>query len=115
MNPAHGGDSEARGGPGLHACPECSSTLVQPVRWQQTAKRGHWRLWRRCPNCGWCCESVHGEAEIEAYEDALEIGAEVLRNQLEDRKRESFEAIQAPFSAALAADLITADDFRPRH
>lgn len=96
---------------GLHLCPECGSTLVQPTRWEQTAKRGHWRLWRRCPECEWCCDGIHGEAEIDAFDEALDDGAEALACELEDLERESMRDVAEVFAAALAADLITADDF----
>lgn len=97
---------------GLHVCPECSSNLVQPTRWEQTAKRGHWRLWRRCPECEWQCDGIHGEGEIDAFDEALDDGAEALASELEGLERERMAEIAEIFSTALAADLITADDFR---
>jgi hypothetical protein len=97
---------------GLHICPACTSKLVQPTRWEQTAKRGHWRLWRRCPECEWRSDGIHGEGEIDAFDETLDIGAETLAGQLHELERESMRAIAETFSTALAADLITADDFR---
>jgi hypothetical protein len=97
---------------GLHVCPECGSKLVQPTRWEQTAKRGHWRLWRRCPECEWRCDGIHGEHEIDAFDEALDDGAEALATELQELERESMRHIAEAFTAALAADLITADDFR---
>ena len=90
---------------GLHVCPECASKLVQPTRWEQTAKRGHWRLWRRCPECEWRCDGIHGEREIDAFDEAL-------ATELHELERESMREIAETFTAALAADLISADDFR---
>ena len=55
---------------GLHVCPECGSGLVQPTRWEQADERGHWRLWRRCPECEWSSDGVHGEREIDAFDEA---------------------------------------------
>jgi hypothetical protein len=97
---------------GLHHCPECGSDLVQPTRWEQTAKRGFWRLWRRCPECEWRCDGIHGEQEIDAFDEALDDGAEALAGELEALERESMKGIVEVFSTALQADLITADDFR---
>ena len=97
---------------GLHVCPECGSNLVQPTRWEQTAKRGHWRLWRRCPECEWRCDGIHGELEIDAFDEALDDGAETLAAELRELERESMRHIAEAFVTALAADLITADDFR---
>jgi hypothetical protein len=99
---------------GLHVCPECGSKLVQPTRWEQTAKRGHWRLWRRCPECEWFLDGIHGEAEIDAFDEALDDGAEALAAELQELERESMRQIAESFTIALAADLITADDFRLR-
>jgi hypothetical protein len=97
---------------GLHICPECGSTLVQPTCWEQAGPRGQWRLWRRCPECGWLGDSVHGEREIDAFDEALDDGTEVLATQLAELERESMQRVADTFAAALAADLIGADDFR---
>ncbi len=97
---------------GLHVCPECSSKLVQPTCWEQAAPRGHWRLWRRCPECEWLGDSVHGEREIDAYDEALDDGTEALAGQLEELEHESMQRVADTFAMALEADLITAEDFR---
>lgn len=97
---------------GLHNCSECGSNLVQPIRWEQTAKRGFWRLWRRCPECEWRCDGIHGEQEIDAFDEALDDGAEALAGELQALEHESMKDIVEVFSTALQADLITADDFR---
>lgn len=99
---------------GLHVCPVCRSGLVQPTRWEQAERRGHWRLWRRCPECEWRSDEIHGEREIDAYDEALDDGAEELAAELEALERESMREIAETFTAALEADLISADDFRPR-
>jgi hypothetical protein len=97
---------------GLHVCPACASTLVQPISWEQSGSRGHWRLWRRCPECEWSGVGVHGEGEIDAYDEELDGGAEALARELEALEREGMERVAAAFATALAADLIDADDFR---
>jgi hypothetical protein len=97
---------------GLHICPRCGSTLVQPTRWEQVARPGHWRLWRRCPECRWTADAIHGEHEIDAFDEALEKGGMVLTAQLNELEREGVREIADVFAAALEADLITADDFR---
>jgi hypothetical protein len=100
-----------KAGTGLHVCPACGSALVQPTRWEQTARRGLWRLWRRCPECEWRADGVHGEREIDAYDERLENGTEVLTRKLEELERETMQDVVEAFSTALAADLITAEDF----
>lgn len=97
---------------GLHVCPACASELVQPTCWEQSGRRGHWRLWRRCPECDWSGEGVHGELEIDAYDEELDGGTEKLAAELEALEREGMERVAATFARALAADLIDADDFR---
>ena len=96
---------------GLHVCPECGSGLVQPTRWEQTPKRGHWHLWRRCPECEWRSDGIHGESEIDAFDEALDDGADALAAELGELEREGMREIAEVFAAALAADLISADDF----
>jgi hypothetical protein len=99
---------------GLHACPECASQLVQPTRWEQTADRTHWRLWRRCPECGWECDGVYGEREIDDFDEQLDLGTQALSDVLKELERESMQNVVESFATALAADLITADDFASR-
>ena len=96
---------------GLHVCPECRSRLVQPIRWEQTAERTNWRLWRRCPECGWEAEGVYGEREIDSFDEELDLCAQALNEVLEALERESMENVVESFVKALASDLISADDF----
>lgn len=95
----------------LHVCPQCDSRLVQPTCWEQAGGRSHWRLWRRCPECGWCCDAVHGEAEIDAFDEELDRGTQALNEALKEVQHENMQRLGETFAAALAADLITADDF----
>lgn len=108
---SNAGDTKTRAETGLHLCPECGSRLVQPTCWEQTADRGLWRLWRRCPECEWRCDAVHGEREIDAYDEELDRGTEALAGTLRGIERENMEHLAAALTAALEADLITADDF----
>ena len=73
--------------------------------------RGHWRLWRRCPECEWSCDAVHGEREIDAYDEELDAGTQALSGVLKQLERENMQHVADSFTAALDADLITADDF----
>lgn len=108
---ANASRTETKTATGLHVCPRCGSHLVQPTRWEQTTDRGHWRLWRRCPECEWHSDGVHGEREIDAYDEELDDGTELLAAELKERERENMEWIAEAFGVALEADLITADDF----
>jgi hypothetical protein len=104
--------NQAKTATGLHVCPECDSRLVQPTRWEQTTDRTHWRLWRLCPECGWQCDGVHGEREIDDFDEELDLGTQALADVLKDLEREIMENVVESFARALQADLIGADDFR---
>jgi hypothetical protein len=97
---------------GLHVCPQCGSRLVQPTCWEQTDDRFHWRVWRRCPDCEWSCAGVHGEHEIDDFDEQLDIGTHELAEELKVLERENMAQMAAAFITALAADLISAEDFR---
>lgn len=97
---------------GLHVCPGCGSKLVQPTRWEPTASRKHWHLWRRCPECEWETNGVCGEREIDDFDEALDDGCVELTESLEAREMEGIEAMLVPFVWALERDLIDAEDFR---
>ncbi|MGN6558368.1 MAG: hypothetical protein ACTHLH_10210 [Solirubrobacterales bacterium] len=96
----------------LHICPECSSSLVQPTRWHQESGRSQWRVWRRCPECGWVCESVHDVVAIDAYDEQLDLGAHELADELQELERANMREMADAFFVGLWDDLITADDFR---
>lgn len=95
----------------LHICPDCGSGLVQPTCWEQAERRGHWRVWRRCPECEWSCDSVHGEVEIDAYDEQLDLGAVELADGLRTLEHANMAAMADSFIVALDRDLICADDF----
>jgi hypothetical protein len=108
----HASASQANTAAGLHICPRCGSALVQPTCWEQAEDRSHWRLWRRCPECEWHCDEVHGEAEIDAFDEELDLGTQALAGMLKAIEHENMEHVAETFAAALDADLISADDFR---
>jgi hypothetical protein len=97
---------------GLHVCPHCASALVQPTCWEQAGDRGHWRLWRRCPECEWHSNEVHAEAEIDAFDEELDLGTRTLSDVLKALEHENMQYVVDTFATALDADLISADDFR---
>ncbi|HET9184536.1 MAG TPA: hypothetical protein VFN82_00220 [Solirubrobacterales bacterium] len=95
----------------LHICPDCHSPLVQPTCWEQAGDRAHWRVWRRCPECEWASEGVHGELEIDRFDEQLDLGAHELADELRALERANMAQMADAFIIALAADLIGADDF----
>jgi predicted RNA-binding Zn-ribbon protein involved in translation (DUF1610 family) len=98
-------------GHSLHICPDCGSKLVQPTRWKQERDRSHWRVWRRCPECEWTCDSVHDELEVDAFDEQLDLGAHALADELQALEHANMTEMAASFIAALSHDLISADDF----
>jgi hypothetical protein len=97
--------------PSLHICPCCGSGLVQPTCWEPEADRARWRVWRRCPECEWTSSSVHGEVEIDAFDEQLDLGAHELAGELRSLERANMSAMAEAFLIALRSDLIGADDF----
>jgi hypothetical protein len=95
----------------LHICPQCGSCLVQPTCWEQAGDRAHWRVWRRCPECEWSCQGVHGEREIDDFDEQLDLGSHELADELRALEHANMADMADAFVAALAVDLITADDF----
>jgi len=110
MRDAHA--SQTKTATGLHVCPHCHSSLVQPTCWEQAGDRGHWRLWRRCPECDWHNDEVHAEAAIDAFDEELDLGTRALSEVLKTLEHENMEFVVETFALALEADLISADDFR---
>jgi len=97
----------------LHVCPRCESRLVQPVSWEQeAADRSRWRVWRRCPECEWTREAVHGVEAIDAYDEQLDLGSQELANELRALEHANMSEMAECFIQAMHGDLITADDFR---
>ncbi|HEY6730830.1 MAG TPA: hypothetical protein VI039_07385 [Solirubrobacterales bacterium] len=97
--------------PPLHICPSCQSSLVQPTGWEQGSDRSSWCVWRRCPECEWFCKSVHTAVEIDAYDEQLDLGAHELATELRSLEHANMSEMASTFAAALANDLIGADDF----
>jgi hypothetical protein len=95
----------------LHVCPQCGSCLVQPTCWEQAGDRVHWRIWRRCPECEWSHQGVHGEGEIDAFDEQLDLGAQELADELKALELANMADMAESFVTALGADLIGADDF----
>jgi hypothetical protein len=95
----------------LHICPCCGSGLVQPTRWEQASDRVNWRVWRRCPECEWTADSVHGAVEIDAFDAQLDLGALKLADELGELELANMSAMVEIFLAALREDLIGPDDF----
>jgi hypothetical protein len=102
--------AEEKVGPGLHACPQCESELVQPVQWGETAG-GFWELTLHCPNCDRLTEGVFDQGQVDEFEERLDEGlAEMLADLRQLTQANMAEEI-ARFTSALQSDLILPEDF----
>jgi hypothetical protein len=99
-----------RGTRPLHVCPECESTLVQPLSWSETDNE-HWELLLSCPNCGRREEGVFNQGEVEDLEDHLEDGLTDLLDDLHRLTQANMVDEIERFVRALEADLILPEDF----
>jgi hypothetical protein len=96
--------------PALHRCPDCGSALVQPIWWEQ-AEGTSWKVWRRCPECEWSGRGSHSAAEIDEFDEHLDLGSHELARELRELEHANMTAMAEAFVVALARDLIGADDF----
>ena len=85
---------------------------ARTLRSRSVSGTTHWRLWRRCPECEWSCQGVHGEREIDAFDEQLDLGAHELADELRALELANMADMAKVFVAALGADLIGADDFQ---
>lgn len=95
---------------GLHVCPDCASSLVAPVAWEQAGPR-EWAVTIQCPNCEWWDADVFDEATVERFDEELDRGTEALVRDLLRLTRANMEDDVERFAAALRADAILPEDF----
>jgi hypothetical protein len=95
---------------GLHVCPDCTSTLVAPVAWEQ-AGRSQWAVTLQCPNCEWWDADIFGEEAVERFDEELDRGTEALVRDLLRLTRANMEDDVERFVTALRADAILPEDF----
>ena len=94
----------------LHICPDCSSSLVQPVYWSE-ASEDHWELLLSCPNCEWATEGIYSQAEVEELEDRLEEGLADMLADLQRLAQANMADQMDRFITALHGDHILPEDF----
>ena len=94
----------------LHVCPSCTSELVQPVSWAESAD-ARWQLTLECPNCGWFETGVYDRSQVEQLEDKLDEGLTDMIADLQRLTQANMAADVDRFIAALDVDLILPEDF----
>jgi hypothetical protein len=95
---------------GMHACPTCSSTLVQPINWHEQGD-AHWNVELRCPECEWWGRDSYSQTEVDRYDEELDRGGQELIEDLRALTRANMEDEAERFAAALASDSILPEDF----
>ncbi len=95
---------------GLHVCPQCASSLVAPVAWEQAGPH-EWAVTIQCPNCEWWDADVFDEDTVERFDEELDRGTEALVRDLLRLIRANMEDDVERFVAALRADAILPEDF----
>jgi hypothetical protein len=94
----------------LHVCSECQSALVYPTDWQE-AGSDHWEVELRCPNCEWRGSGVFNQDVVEAFDDELDRGIDVLLSDYKALVNSNMEDEIDRFAKALDAGAILPADF----
>jgi hypothetical protein len=94
----------------LHLCVECNSNLVYPTDWQE-AGADHWEVDLRCPNCEWHGAGTFHQDIVEAFDDELDRGIDVLLSDYRALVSSNMEDEVERFAKALQLDAILPADF----
>jgi hypothetical protein len=94
-------------------CPQCGSEFLQPLRCES---RGEELVLveLRCANCMVWINEPFTRAEVRELDRKQAECRQVLLESYERSVSETMDALATLFGAALALDLIGADDFAPR-
>ena len=95
---------------GMHACPSCSSSLVQPANWHEQGD-GHWNVELRCPECDWWGRDSYSQTEVDRYDEELDRGGQELMEDLRALTRANMEEEADRLAGALASECILPEDF----
>ena len=94
----------------LHICPDCESSLVYPVRWEEAGSRS-WNVTLRCPECEWTEGGVYSQDQCDRFDDELEAGTDALSRDYKRLVTANMSDEIDRFAAALRADAILPSDF----
>jgi hypothetical protein len=94
----------------LHVCADCSSDLVYPTDWQEAGPTD-WEVELRCPNCEWRGTGVFSQDIVEAFDDELDRGIDVLLADYRSLVNSNMEDEIDRFAKALHAGAILPADF----
>jgi hypothetical protein len=94
----------------LHVCCDCSCGLVYPTDWQE-AGPNHWEVELRCPNCEWRGSGTFSQEVVEAFDDELDRGIDVLLSDYRALVNSNMEDEIDRFAKALDVGAILPADF----
>jgi hypothetical protein len=94
----------------LHVCPDCDSSLVYPVQWEE-ADESHWQITLRCPNCERTEEGVFPQDQCDGFDDELERGTDALTRDYKRLMTANLAEEIDRFAKALECDGILPADF----
>jgi hypothetical protein len=93
----------------LHLCPDCDSSLVYPVQWEE-ADEAHWQITLRCPNCERTEEGVFPQDQCDGFDDELERGTDALTRDYKRLMTANLAEEIDRFAKALEVDGILPSD-----
>ena len=96
--------------PRISSCPACGSDLIQPLR-SRAQDDGVLLVEIRCPECFAWMEAPYTRRELAELDREQAAARQLLVDAYERCVTESMEALRECLGAALALDLIDADDF----
>ena len=94
----------------LHVCIQCSSELVYPVQWEEAGPE-NWTVLLHCPNCAVYREGVFAQKTVEAFDEELDRGADVLARDYNRLLHANMWDELERFTGALRAGAILPEDF----
>jgi hypothetical protein len=94
----------------LHVCQGCDSQLVYPVEWEE-AGPDNWSVLLHCPNCDLHREGVFCQDTVEAFDEELDRGADLLAGDYKRLMRANMAEELDRFVGALNAGAIAPEDF----
>jgi hypothetical protein len=105
-----GGYPPAEPNQDLHVCIECASELVYPVQWEEAGPE-NWTVLLHCPNCAVYREGVFAQETVEAFDEELDRGADVLARDYKRLMHANMSDETERFVGALRAGAILPEDF----
>jgi hypothetical protein len=99
-----------RGSGRLHVCVRCGGDFCRPVGWE-TVGGTRWRIELRCGGCGHERVVVVTDADAAEFDVVLDRHEAAMAAVADRLSRERLAVEVETFAAALADDLIGADDF----